>query len=124
MNNLINNTLLWRHIALWSYLGLMAWILLWNAIILPSTQYPTAIILFVLLVPLLFAVRGVLYARKYTHGWLSMLSLFYFVLGVGDAYADPADRIYGWVLIVLSVALFSGTVLFVRSQRSPKKPPQ
>ena len=119
----MNKTLIWRHCALWSFFGLMAWILLWNAALSPSTHFPTALILIILLTPLLFAVRGILYARKYTHGWLSMLSLFYFIIGVSDAYADPANRIYGCGLIVLSLGLFAGTIYFIRSQREPTPQP-
>lgn len=113
--------IVYRWLALGGYLSLLALILVWNTVIAPSDRYPVALILIVLLVPMLFPLRGLLYGRRYTHAWTSMLSLAYFVIGVSDAYSDPVDRLYGWLMIVFSLSWFTGAVLSVRTGRNLKK---
>lgn len=107
-------THLWRWIALSGFLGLIGWITVWNCVVSPPDKRVIALLLIVLLTPLLAGLRGMLYCRRHTHGWVGMLALFYFVLGVGDAYADPADRVYGLVMIALSLMLFAGTIGYIR----------
>jgi len=111
---MINIKFVARYCALGAYLGLIAWILIWNSLIAPSTTFPVALILLFLLLPLLAGLRGMLHGRRYTHAWVSMLTLLYFIIGVSDAYADPDSRIYGWGLIILSLLLFAGTIVFIR----------
>lgn len=106
----------WRGLALAGYFGLLGWILLWNTVIAPPDRKWLALLLAVLTLPLLAGLRGMLHARHYTHAWVGMLSLLYFVLGVGDAYADPVDRPYGLVMIVLSLMLFAGTIGYIKTQ--------
>ena len=105
-----------RYFALYAYLGLIAWILLWN-ILSPSATYPVSLILILLLAPLLALLKGMLHASRYIHAWASMIALFYFALGVSDAYADPSDRIYGIGLIILSLVWFAGAIAYLRSTK-------
>lgn len=112
----MNNVYRW--LALGGYLSLLALILIWNTVMAPSDRYPVALILIVLLVPMLFPLRGLLYGRRYTYAWTSMLSLAYFVIGVSDAYSDPVDGLYGWLMIVFSLSWFTGAVLYVRTGKN------
>lgn len=111
----MNTSRLWRWTALSGFLGLIGWITVWNSLVSPPDSRLVAPLLIVLLSPLLVGLRGMLHRRRYTHGWVGMLALFYFVLGVGDAYADPVDRPYGLVLIALSVMLFAGAIGYIKS---------
>ena len=111
----------YRRLALGGYLALLVLILAWNTVVAPSQRYPVALILIVLLVPMLVPLRGLLHGRRYTHAWSSMLSLAYFVIGVGDAYSDPIDRLYGWLMIVFSLAWFTGAVLYVKTSKMPSR---
>lgn len=103
-----------RWLSLVSYFGLLILVLLWNTVINPSKHYPIALILLGTALPLLFPLRGILYAKAYTHAWTSFLALYYFMLGVGDAYSDPEDQVYGILMIVLSTSLFMGCMLYAR----------
>ncbi len=105
--------LLCKYLALTGYGAILLLIILWNAWLAPSEKYPTGLILIILLIPLLIPLRGLLHGRPYTYAWVSMLSLLYFILGVSDAYSDPVDRIYGWLMIAFSLMLFCGAILFV-----------
>ncbi|HEX5056103.1 MAG TPA: DUF2069 domain-containing protein [Gammaproteobacteria bacterium] len=99
--------------------GLLATILLWHAWLKPPGKFPVALFLIVLLSPLLLALRGLLHGRAYTHAWASMLSLFYFCLGVMHAWsgAQAGIRSYGMALTIFSVIFFSGAVFYVRCSR-------
>lgn len=101
-------------LALGGFLGLLATILLWHAWLKPPGKYPVALILIVLLVPLLIPLRGLLHGRTYTHAWASMLSLFYFCLGIMHAWSEPAARGYGISLTVCSLLFFCGAICYVR----------
>ena len=104
-------------LALAGFFGLLSTILLWHAWLAPTGKYPVALILIVLLVPLLIPLRGLLHGRAYTHAWSSMLSLFYFCLGVMYAWSEPAARGYGLSLTVFSLMFFSGAICYVHYSR-------
>lgn len=108
----------YRRLALAGYLLLLALILIWNTVIAPPERYPVALVLIVLLVPMLFPLLGLLHGRRYTYAWSSMLSLLYFVIGVGDAYSDPVDRLYGGLMLVFSLSWFTGAVLYVKTGKT------
>jgi uncharacterized membrane protein len=107
--------MIWRHLACLSYFALLFWILIWNAWIDPP--YPAALLLLMLLTPLALALRGILYAQPYSHAWLTLLTPFYFSLGIGNAYANATARLYGCGLMLLSLILFISAIAFVRTKR-------
>ena len=103
------------------YFGLMILLLNWYTWISPPLLVPRAMLLIVLLVPLLFPMRGLLHARAYTHAWTSFLALGYFALGIDIVYTSPADRLLGVLQIVFSVLLFFGCVYFPRYSRRQRE---
>lgn len=109
-------------LTLVGFFGLFATILLWHAWLKPPGKYPVALILTVLLLPLLIPLRGLLHGRAYTHAWASMLSLFYFCLGVMHAWSEPASRVYGLSLTACSLMFFSGAIFYVRCSRHDRAP--
>jgi uncharacterized membrane protein len=104
-------------LALAGFFGLLATILLWHAWLKPPGKYPVALFLIVLLAPLLAPLRGLLHGRVYTHAWAGMLALFYFCLGIMNAWSEPAARIYGLLLTAFSLMFFAGAIFYVRSSR-------
>jgi uncharacterized membrane protein len=69
-------------------------------------------------VPLMPAVFGILRGRRYTHQWMTLLVIAYFVEGVVRAYGDKglSAQLAG-AEIALSVALFSAAVAYIRHTR-------
>lgn len=63
--------------------------------------------------PLLFALRGLLDGKVYTHAWSMYLALFYFIIGVWFA-GDASTRSYGLLFSSFSVVFFIGTMLYTR----------
>lgn len=109
---LAQKALLARWTTLLGYFGLMTLLLNWFIWISPPTEIPRAFLLIVMVVPLLFPLRGILHARTYTHSWVSFLSLFYFAIGVDVAFNQPLQRTLGMIMLVLSLLLFFGSVYF------------
>ena len=110
-----------RWLSLFCYFGLLILVVSWNTLISPSQHYPIGMILLLTALPLLFPLWGMLYGKAYTHAWVSFLAMYYFFLGVGDAYSDPQDQIYGLLMIVLSVGLFFGSMYYARFKGRAEK---
>ena len=104
-----------RATALVSYFSLITFLLLWITWLAPSRHFPTAMVLVVLVVPLLFPLRGILHGRAYTHAWTGFLALLYLIHGISDLFANPSERIYGAIEIVLSLALFFSCAFYART---------
>lgn len=103
-----------RALALAGYFGLLTLLVAWYAWLAPSRYFPVALTLLVMVTPLLLALRGLLAGRPYTHAWTSLLSLFYLAHGLGELIVVPGERLYSGLEVVLSLLLFSGSVLYAR----------
>lgn len=112
-----------RVAALSGYFGLLGLLFLWYAWLAPSTRFPVALSLVVVIGPLLFPLRGILYGRPYTHAWTSFLALFYFVLGVGVVWVDRDERWFGILQVAFSVLLYVGAMLYARWRGRELKTP-
>lgn len=106
--------ILYQNIALTGYFSLFL-ILMINIIwLIPSTHFPTALVLLVIVSPLLFPMRGLLNSKTYTFQWASFLSLAYFAHGITEISAHP-DVWYAGVLETLaSVVMYLGCILYAR----------
>lgn len=118
-----------RWLTLSAYFVLLAYLLLWLTWLAPSEHFPTALVLLVMVTPLLIPLRGLLAGKPYTHGWFSMMILFYFAWCVMQAWAVEAEQLWGSIGVALTVVLFVGLVMFARlrgrelKQRPDDKPP-
>ncbi|MCB1734381.1 MAG: DUF2069 domain-containing protein [Gammaproteobacteria bacterium] len=110
--------LLFGHIGLIGFLG--AW-LIWLS---PSKYFPVAMGLIFLVGPLLLPLWGLLHERKRAIAWAIYLSLPYFTLGVGEAFAIPDERAYGLMIVALSLLMFLGAMFSLRLSRSSATPPR
>ncbi len=110
--------------TLLGYFGLLILLTLWVTVFAPPSHRPIALVLPIMVGPLLFALRGVLHGRPYTHAWLSMLSLLYFTHGVVETWSNSAERRYAALEVACSVLLFLGSMFFARFRaREMKSPP-
>jgi uncharacterized membrane protein len=70
-------------------------------------------------VPLLLALPGIAWGRRYTYQWSSMLVLAYFAEGVTRAWSEQGlSRALAGTEIALSVAFFAASVGFARLTRA------
>jgi len=105
---------LFRIMALISYFVLMIHLLLWNIWLGPSHYFPIAMALAVMVVPLLFPLRGIIHGKAYTHAWTGFLALLYFIHGIGDFVVNPPERLYSGIEIVLSLTLFFSCAFYAK----------
>ena len=89
--------------------ALMGLLILWYGV-----RAPAPVWLAVMLIPLLFPLRGLIRGRAHTHAWTSFLILFYFIHGVVEAWANADARGLAIAEIVLSVIVYTGAILFAR----------
>jgi uncharacterized membrane protein len=106
---------IWRKTALIGYFSLLGLLLLWFAWLEPPARIPVALVLILLVGPLLFPLRGLLYGRLYTHAWTSFLALFYLAVGIFYVAGPMARPWLAWLSISFSGLLFLGAVLYVRT---------
>ena len=102
-----------RIIALCGYFGLLLLIPLWYAWLSPA-HLPLAVVLGILLLPLLFPLRGLLQGRPYTYAWSSFLALFYFIHAVVELYSTPQDRYLALLELLLALAFYVGAMIYAR----------
>ncbi|MGB5472591.1 MAG: DUF2069 domain-containing protein [Gammaproteobacteria bacterium] len=102
-------------LTLTGYFGTFALLLAWYVWLAPSTHFPVALVLLVLVTPLLFPLRGLLHARRYTIAWSCFLALLYFTHGVIEAWHSASTRPLGLLEIVLTTAWFVGGISYIKT---------
>jgi uncharacterized membrane protein len=105
----------WNMLAILGLLGLIALILIWNIwLVSPELQQvPLSIELALLLLPLAFLLRGILYKRVETHAYASFTAIFYAFIGFWFAFT-PREEIYGYLILLLSFCLYLGGFKFAK----------
>ncbi len=104
--------------ALAGFFGLFALLMAWNTLLAPS-RFPVALVLLVSVTPLLLPFRGLLDGNLKSCTWMSYVSLPYFIHGVAEAYANPAERYYALAEVGLSLLLCFGAGLYVYKAEKP-----
>ncbi|MGE0355970.1 MAG: DUF2069 domain-containing protein [Burkholderiales bacterium] len=97
-----------------AWIGLIFLGLAWETFLAPLRPGGSWLVLKVL--PLLFPLRGLLRARRYTFRWSSLLVWAYVAEGLTRAVSDPGPSARLAVLEVgLGVAFFAAAVAFLRA---------
>lgn len=96
-----------------SLIALIALCVAWELWLAPQRPGGSWLVLKVL--PLMPAVFGILHGKRYTHKWMTLLIIAYFVEGAVRAYTEKglSAQLAG-VEIALSLILFTSAVLYVR----------
>jgi uncharacterized membrane protein len=120
----MNKVLFFRWLTLLSFFGLMLTLLGWILIAPHSDNFPTAAMLVLGVVPLLFPMRGLLYAKPYTHAWTSFLMLFYFSHAVGELYSGDSMLLYPLLALIFSSLCFCGSIIFIKTDAKTRNTSQ
>lgn len=89
------------------YFGLLGLWLAWATTFAPARHPPTSLVIAISTLPLLVPLRGMLYDRRGSFIVLGLLSLLYFIHGVG-ATTEPSQRVLAGLEIAFSLCLFGG----------------
>jgi len=112
-------------LTLLGYLGTLTLLLAWYGWLAPSTHIPRSLVLALLLLPLLFPLRGLLHGRRYTFSWSCFLSLLYFSHGVVEAYTSSVTLHLGLLEVCLTTLWFIAAITYVRvTAANPDTPNQ
>jgi len=103
-------------IALTGYLGLLGLWVAWATVLAAPRHAPTALVLMATTLPLLPWLRGLLHDRRNSYLWLGLVSLVYFIHGIGALY-EPSERHLAALEVLFSLTLFGGCLL--RLKRIP-----
>jgi uncharacterized membrane protein len=95
------------------YFGLLGLWMAWSTVLAPDRHAPASLVLAVAALPLLIPLRGFLHDRRGSFIWLGMLSLVYFIHGVGAA-TDAGQRVPAGLEIAFSLCLFGGSLARLR----------
>ena len=120
MKNLIG---LWRACAVSGLLDLIILIVVWNGWLSTTQQFPRSIEIFILLLPLLPLVRGIIRGSNRSHVFSILVSLLYATLGVWYLFS-PHEAVYGWLMILMSSLLYIGGFMSAKLTGTGKREPK
>lgn len=103
-----------QNLALAGYFSLFIILMINIVWLIPSRQFPTALVLIVVAGPLLFPMRGLLNNNTYTYQWASFLSLAYFAHGISEVSAYPELWYAGTLETLCAVLMYVGCVMYAR----------
>lgn len=102
-----------RALAMAGYLGLLATLLIYNALMTDLHGANPWVIVGTLTVPLLIFMPGILMGNIRTHAWLCFVVNLYFIYGVLSCF-QPERMVYGALLSGFSVLFFVPAMGYVR----------
>lgn len=102
-------------LAIVAFLGLFSLLMLWQTVLAPSVRFPVALILLFTVLPLLIPLRGFLNGNNKSCSWMAYLSLFYFIHGAIECYANTDERMLAGLEVLFSLQLFFGAAFYVRA---------
>ena len=102
-------------LAVVAFFGLFSLLMLWQTVLAPSIRFPVALVLLLTVLPLLIPLRGFLNGDKKSCSWMAYLSLFYFIHGAIECYANADERMLAGLEIWFSLQLFFGAAFYVRA---------
>lgn len=103
-----------RFLALFSHLGLLAWMAIWYFALPMTAEYSVLFKVLIYLLPLLLPLPGILKGKPYTHAWASFIVLLYFLHAITVLYAEPSQIPYAAIELVLAIGMFIGCSTFAR----------
>lgn len=102
-----------RALSLATFVGLIA-LLSVNTLLFADLHGARSwVILGVELVPLLILMPGILLGSARAHAWICFVVNLYFISGVQATFV-PDRALFGWLEVLLSLALFISALLYVR----------
>lgn len=112
-----------RWLSLASYLGLIAWLMVWIIFLDAVEEKHISIWLLLFVSPLLFPLRGVLAGRDKALVWGTLVSLLYAVHGGMVAWSNTDNNWYGLLEAGLSVLYVLGASYFIRWRAMAQQAP-
>ena len=105
-----------RYLALVSHIGLLLWVTLWQLVFREEPSYSLTFIFLLYILPLLLPFPGIVRGKPYTHAWANFIVMIYLIHGLTIMYAEPTERWYALVELVLATTMFIGCSVYARKK--------
>lgn len=115
-------TKLARGLSLASYLGLIAWVMLWIVFVGDVERKHVSLLLLMFVTPLLLPLRGILAGRDKALVWGTLISLLYAVHGGVVMLSGTGPHWPGLVEVALSLTYLFSASFFVRWRAAAAAP--
>jgi uncharacterized membrane protein len=102
-----------------TYLALIALQPIWHALLPPPSGSGSWILAALATAPLLLPLRGVWAGSLRAMTWAGYLSMLYLIVGIMEAWANPAQRPAALIQIALVAGLVASVFIFSRRARRP-----
>lgn len=116
MQEMQSTTKLYRLLALFGNLALLAWIMIWQLSLSPHPHISSTTLAIAWAVPLLLPLPGILAGKPYTHAWANFVLMLYFLHAFTILYVDDGERWLAAVELVLTTMAFFGNILYARAR--------
>lgn len=116
MQEMQPTTKLYRLLALFGNLALLAWIALWQLSLSPHPHIGSTTLAIAWATPLLLPLPGILAGKPYTHAWANFVLMLYFLHGFTILYIDDGERWLAVVELLLTTIAFFGNILYARTR--------
>ena len=116
MQDMQPRTKLFRFLALFGNLALLAWVALWQLSLSPHPHISGTTLAIAWMVPLLLPLPGILVGKPYTHAWANFVLMLYFLHGFTILYVDDGERWLAVVELALTTIAFCGNILYTRAR--------
>jgi uncharacterized membrane protein len=104
-----------RHLNLGLVLALIAVVFGWQLSI--DFTWPRALVALLLTLPLWAPLPGIARARRRTYAWATLCVIPSFILGITEAVANPAMRLWSGACLALALVLFVTLIGYLRVTR-------
>ncbi|MFT4993890.1 MAG: putative membrane protein [Paraglaciecola sp.] len=108
------NTTFYQRLALSSYFGLIAWLLIWHFLLTIDKNTSTVFTLLLWILPILLPLKGLLQGKPYTYAWTNFIVMYYLLHGLTAVYVVDGERWYAFIEILLCCGLFIGCSYYAR----------
>ncbi|CAI8152204.1 DUF2069 domain-containing protein [Pseudidiomarina mangrovi] len=105
-----------RLLALASYLGLLALMLIWQITCNCASSLSLEFRLGFWVIPLLFPLYGIIRGHAYTHAWANFILMWYFLHSLTMLYVAPLQRDWAIAELILTSMAFVGCTGYARMQ--------
>lgn len=109
-----------QHLVLAAYLALLGLQIVWHGLLPEPLGSHNWILAGVASLPLLLPLAGIAAGRMRSMTWGGFLAVLYFVIGVMEAWSNPAQRFPAAMQVVLSLTYCGLFVMHARQSSSPE----
>ncbi|CAH0524978.1 DUF2069 domain-containing protein [Vibrio hippocampi] len=113
---ILNNVKYLRHLALWSHVALLAWVIIWHGYLSPHPHVNAVGMTIAWALPLLLPLPGMLKAKPYTHAWANFILMLYFLHGFTLLWVNEGERGLAAVELLLTTMSFVCNILYARTK--------